>query len=59
MSNKLDDIVLIILSVIAVLMLAMTVLLVNNHERDLTTTCEKLKAQQGGTTYVPLPKRCE
>lgn len=58
MSDKIGTVILIILTIVALVMSLLAFLLVIENERIITTPCEEL-LEKRGTTFVPIPKRCE
>lgn len=47
-----------ILSCIALLLVVLTMIMLERHERRMQTPCEELIKQNTKSNYVPLPKRC-
>lgn len=58
MSDKIGTVILIILTIVALVMSLLAFLLVIENEKIITTPCEEL-LEKRGTTFVPIPKRCE
>lgn len=58
MSDKIGTVILIVLVIVAVVMSLLAFLLVIENEKIITTPCEKL-LEKKGTTFIPIPKRCE
>ena len=60
MNERAINIILIVLSVIAVLMLVGTAIILNRRERSIGRNCELvLQERAKGTGYTPIPKQCE
>lgn len=59
MKIRAGDIFLIVLSLLALVMVIVAIVMVNSHENLINTPCEELLKERRGTTYVPIPKRCE
>lgn len=59
MKIRAGDIFLIVLSLLALVMVIVTVIMVNNHENLINTPCEELLKESKGNSYVPIPRRCE
>lgn len=58
MSDKIGTVILIVLVIVALVMSLLAFFLVIENERIITTPCEEL-LENKGTTFVPIPKRCE
>lgn len=58
MSDKIGTVILIVLVIVAVVMSLLAFFFVIENERIITTPCEEL-LEKKGTTFVPIPKRCE
>ena len=58
MSDKIGTVILIVLVIVALVMSLPAFFLVIENERIITTPCEEL-LEKKGTTFVPIPKRCE
>lgn len=60
MKEKIEDIIVIIISCLAILMVVATLIVMNNRHNSMTRTCEELTEEKGKSSgYIPLPKQCE
>lgn len=56
--DKAWDIVIFILSMIAVALVLTAIFVLSMHEARMNTPCEELLKEQAGSGYKPIPKRC-
>ena len=59
MKDKLENVILAIISVLAVFLVIFALIMVSQKDSRNETPCEELQKQRNGSTYVPMPKRCE
>lgn len=59
MKDKAWNMVIFILSMVAVILVLTALYVVSVHEARVNTPCEELLKGQGINGYKPIPKRCE
>lgn len=59
MKDKIADIFMWVLLIIALIIVLATIFFVYQRDVDLHTPCEELVKQKDGIVYAPVPKRCE